>query len=185
MKDKKCKLIYRPKLNEKDIIKRSIFGLILDILILTIIYNAFKFNLIKSYLYIHLFILIFVYIKIAIKYFLIFIKHRLDILIVTTNKELQDDLFKSNDLMKDIAENSIREFLLCIEFILISILVVYSINLYLNLLYSLNHLRDILIVHFLLLLLVDVINYRMEIKFKKIEDIHNILMFLSSGDKIK
>lgn len=103
MKDKKCKLIYRPKLNEKDIIKRSIFGLILDILILTIIYNAFKFDLIESYLYIHLFILIFVYIKIAIKYFLIFIKHRLDVLIVTTNKDLQDDLFKSNNLMKDIA----------------------------------------------------------------------------------
>ena len=118
-----------------------------------------------------------------IKYFFVFIKHRLDVFIIKNNPELQDDLYKDYNLIKDLIDNSIKDIILAVEFFVLSYLFSYACSIYKSILLDFNF-SSILITNTLYILFVGLISYRMEIKYKDSEDKHNVLMFLSSSDKL-
>ena len=66
---------------------------------------------------------------------------------------------------------------------MLSILFAYVIEKYAMIFSNFNILYT-LITHVLFIIFMICISYRMEFKFKVIEERHNLLMFLVSGDKI-
>lgn len=183
MKKIKSIFIYRPKFNSKAIFKRSLIFLILDIIIMNLLYRYSNLEYVLNYVYIRFILTVVSYILRMLKYSAVLVKHRLDIFVVTNNKDLQDDLYYENDLIKDIMSNNFKELILAIELFTLSMLFSYTISIYSNIFKNFNF-TSILITDVLFTSLVAFISYRIEAKFKISEDRHNILMFLISGDKI-
>ncbi|SCH66723.1 hypothetical protein [Romboutsia sp. 1001713B170207_170306_H8] len=183
MSKNKYFFMYQPKFNKKGIFIRNLIFLILDILIINILYKFSYLNYALNYIYIRLYCIMGFYILRVLKYSFIFVKHRLDVLIVTTNIDLQDELYNESNLINDIIKNNFKELFLALEFLTLSIVLVYTSRIYMNIFNYFNFKYSI-ISHILFISLVVFISCRMEGKFKVSEDKHNILMFLVSGDKI-
>ena len=183
MRENKRFFMYQPKFNKKGIFIRNLILLILDIFIISILYKFSYLNYALNYIYIRLFCIMVFYIIRILKYTFIFVKHRLDILIVTNNVDLQDELYNEGNLINDIIKNNFKELFLALDFFILSIAFVYTSKIYMNIFNNFNF-KYSMISHTLFISLVIFISCRMEGKFKISEDKHNILMFLVSGDKI-
>lgn len=183
MNYKKSFFIYRPKFNEKKIVMKNLLLLLLDIFVIILLYTKYNTSFIYLYICIRLVYTIVMYVMRTFKYLFVFVKHRLDILVVTNSADLQDDLYIERNLIKDIINNASKELFLAYEFIMLSILFAYVIEKYAMIFSNFNILYT-LITHVLFTIFMICISYRMEFKFKVIEERHNLLMFLVSGDKI-
>lgn len=183
MNNKRLQFIYSPKFNEKGIIIRSLFFLIFDVIIIKLLFTYSNLKNVIFYINLRLTFTTVFYLIRMIKYFFVFIKHRLDVFIIRSNTELQDDLYKDYNLIKDLIDNSIKDIILVVEFFVLSYLFSYACSIYKSMLLDFNF-SSILITNTLYILFVGLISYRMEIKYKDSEDKHNVLMFLSSSDKL-
>ena len=130
MNNKRLQFIYSPKFNEKGIIIRSLFFLIFDVIIIKLLFTYSNLKNVIFYINLRLTFTTVFYLIRMIKYFFVFIKHRLDVFIIRSNTELQDDLYKDYNLIKDLIDNSIKDIILAVEFFVLIYLFSYACSIY-------------------------------------------------------
>lgn len=82
MNNKRLQFIYSPKFNEKGIIIRSLFFLIFDVIIIKLLFTYSNLKNVIFYINLRLTFTTVFYLIRMIKYFFVFIKHRLDVFII-------------------------------------------------------------------------------------------------------
>ena len=82
MNNKKLQFIYSPRFNEKGIIIRSLFFLIFDVILIKLLFTYSNLKNVIFYINLRLTSTTVFYLIRMIKYFFVFIKHRLDVFII-------------------------------------------------------------------------------------------------------